>query len=61
MKDRLTYTLLFTLPEATKGFFVYFDSSKVGLGYVLMKHEKVVAYVCRKIKIHEKNYPTYDL
>ena len=26
-----------------------------------MQHGKVVAYASRKIKVHEKNYPTQDL
>ncbi|GJU64127.1 putative reverse transcriptase domain-containing protein [Tanacetum coccineum] len=33
----------------------------VGLGAVLMQKEKVIAYVSRQLKIHEKNYTTHDL
>ena len=33
----------------------------MGLGYVLMQYGKVVAYASRKLKIHERNYPTHDL
>ncbi|GJT91745.1 putative reverse transcriptase domain-containing protein [Tanacetum coccineum] len=32
-----------------------------GLGVVLMKNEKVIAYASRQLKTHEKNYTTYDL
>ncbi|GKE09803.1 putative reverse transcriptase domain-containing protein, partial [Tanacetum coccineum] len=32
-----------------------------GLRAVLMQKEKVIAYVSRQIKIHEKNYTTHDL
>ncbi|GKD81734.1 putative reverse transcriptase domain-containing protein [Tanacetum coccineum] len=32
-----------------------------GLGAVLMQREKVIAYVSRQLKIHEKNYTTHDL
>src|ERR1044072_309580 len=33
----------------------------MGLGGVLMQNGKLVAYASRKLKIHEKNYPTHDL
>ena len=33
----------------------------MGLGFVLMQHVKVVAYASRKLKVHERNYPTHDL
>nr|GEX36853.1 putative reverse transcriptase domain, ribonuclease H-like domain, aspartic peptidase domain protein [Tanacetum cinerariifolium] len=32
-----------------------------GLGAVLMQNEKVIAYTSRQLKIHKKNYTTYDL
>ena len=28
---------------------------------MLMKNGKVISYSSRKLKIHEKNYPTHDL
>ena len=61
LKDRLTFTSMLTLTEGTKGFMVYCDASHVGLGCVLIQHVKVVAYAFRKLKVHEKNYPTHDL
>ncbi|KAH0655603.1 hypothetical protein KY285_030485 [Solanum tuberosum] len=61
LKDRLTSTPVLTLLEGTDGFVVYCDASRVGLGCVLMQHEKVIAYASRQLKIHEKNYPTHDL
>ncbi|GJT00356.1 putative reverse transcriptase domain-containing protein [Tanacetum coccineum] len=42
-------------------FVVYCDASGLGLGYVLMQRGKVIAYVSRQLKIHEKNYMTHDL
>ena len=61
LKNRLTTALVLTLPEGTKGFVVYCDASLVGLGCVLMQNGKVIAYASRKLKVHERNYPTHDL
>nr|GEX60104.1 hypothetical protein [Tanacetum cinerariifolium] len=49
------------LPEGSENFMVYYDASHKGLGTVLMQREKVIAYVSRQLKIHEKNYTTHDL
>ena len=40
---------------------IFSDASLNGLGCVLMQEVKVVAYVSRQLKPHEKNYPTHDL
>ena len=40
---------------------MYCDASGVGLGCVLMQHGKVVPYAFRKLKMHERNYPTHDI
>ena len=61
LKDRLTSAPVLTLPEGTKGFVVYCDASRGGLGFVLMQNSTVIAYASRKLKVHEKNYPTHDL
>nr|GEW19782.1 hypothetical protein [Tanacetum cinerariifolium] len=42
-------------------FVVYCDASRLGLGCVLMQRGKVIVYVSRQLKIHEKNYTTHDL
>ncbi|GJU15931.1 putative reverse transcriptase domain-containing protein, partial [Tanacetum coccineum] len=42
-------------------FIIYCDASIKGLGTVLMKREKVIAYASRRLKIYEKNYTTHDL
>ena len=61
LKDRLASAPVLTLSEGTKGFVVYCDASRVGLGCVLMKHGKVIAYASRQLKVHERNYPTHDI
>ena len=33
----------------------------MGLGGALMQNGQVVAYSSRKLKVHERNYPTHDL
>nr|GEW34951.1 putative reverse transcriptase domain-containing protein [Tanacetum cinerariifolium] len=52
---------ILALPEGSENFVVYYDASHKGLGAVLMQKEKVIAYVSRQLKIHEKNYTTHDL
>lgn len=60
LKDRLTSASVLNLPEDTKGFVVYCDASQVCLGCVIMKNGKVITYASRKLKVHERNYPTHD-
>ncbi len=52
---------MLTLQEGTKGFVVYCNASRVGLGCVIMQNVEVLSYDSRKPKVHEKNYPTHDL
>ena len=40
---------------------MYSDASKLGLGCVLMRNGKVIAYASRQLKEHERNYPTHDM
>ena len=61
LKTRLTTTPVLTLPEGSDGYVIYCDASRVGLGCVLMQRDKVISYASRKLKVHEKNYPTHDL
>ena len=57
----MTRTPVLALPNRKDSFMVYTDASKENLGCVLMQNEKVIAYASRKLKSHEKNYPTHDL
>ena len=61
LKDKLTTAPILTLLEGVDDFVVYCDVSRIGLGCVLMQRGKVIAYASRKLKVHERNYPTHDL
>jgi len=61
LKERLTSAPMLPLPSGTKGFVVYNDNLKRGLGCVLMQHERVIAYVSRQLKSHKVNYLVHDL
>jgi len=61
LKERLTTAPILTLPIDGEDYDVYSDASLNGLGCVLMQNNKVIAYASRQLKIHEKNFPTYDL
>ncbi|WMV09314.1 hypothetical protein MTR67_002699 [Solanum verrucosum] len=61
LKKRLTTTPVLTLPHGNEGYVVYYDASKIGLGYVLVQHGKVIAYASRQLRKHEQNYPTHLL
>lgn len=47
LKEKLTTTLTLIIPDPEKPYIVICDSSKKGLGGVLMQDERVVAYVSR--------------
>ncbi|GJZ78148.1 putative reverse transcriptase domain-containing protein [Tanacetum coccineum] len=61
LKDKLCNAPVLALPDGPKDFMVYCDASGLGLGCVLMKRGKVIAYASRQLKTHEKNYTTHDL
>ena len=52
---------LLVLPNEKDSYTVYTDASREGLGCILMQNRKVIAYVSRKLKSHEQNYPIHDL
>ena len=47
--------------DPNKDFIVCTDICNDGLGGVLTQEGHIIAYVSRKLNIHEKNYVTYDL
>ena len=50
-----------TQPTSGREYAMYSDTSKIGLGCVLMQDEKVVPYASRQLKPYEHNYLTHDL
>ncbi|GKF07796.1 putative reverse transcriptase domain-containing protein, partial [Tanacetum coccineum] len=61
LKQKLCSASILALPEGSENFVVYCDASHNGLGAVLMQKDKVIDYVSRQLKVHEKNYTTHDL
>ncbi|GJX42113.1 putative reverse transcriptase domain-containing protein [Tanacetum coccineum] len=61
LKDKLCSAPILALPQGDENFTVYCNASHKGLGVVLMQNEKVSVYASWQLKIHEKNYTTYDL
>ena len=61
IKDRPISTSVLTMPKYGTNYTMYRDASSVYLGCVIMKVGKVIEYVSRQLKVHENNYPTYDL
>ncbi|GKC76728.1 putative reverse transcriptase domain-containing protein [Tanacetum coccineum] len=61
LKNNLCDAPILSQPDRIEDFVVYCDASNQGLGCVLMKRGKVVAYASRQLKIHKKNYTTHDL
>lgn len=61
LKDKLSSSLVLTLPKGNDGFLVYCDASRIRLGCVLMQHGRILANAFKQLKVHEKNYPTHYL
>jgi hypothetical protein len=61
LKKKLTTAPVLIMPDIHKGFDVYCDASRRGLGCVLMQEGKVVEYAYRQLRKHDQNYPTHDL
>ena len=61
LKTLLTTAPVLRIADPNKDFVVCTDACNDGLGGVLTQDGHVIAYESRKLKIHEKNYATYDL
>ena len=61
LKTLLTRGPILRIADPNKYFIVCTDACNDGLGGVLTQERHVVSYESRKLKIHEKNYATYDL
>nr|GEV07902.1 putative reverse transcriptase domain, ribonuclease H-like domain, aspartic peptidase domain protein [Tanacetum cinerariifolium] len=61
IKKKLCSAPILALPKGSEDFIVYCDALIKGLGAVLTRREKVIAYGARQLKIYDKNYTTHDL
>ena len=61
LKTLLTSAPILRIADPNKEFVVCIDACNDGLGGVLTQEGHVIANEFRKLKIHEKNYATYDL
>ena len=58
---RLTTAPILIVLERGQRYTVYCDASKDRLGCVLTQSRRVLAYGSRRLKSHERNYPTHDM
>jgi hypothetical protein len=61
LKFKLMSPPVLAMPDLQKGFDIYCDACRLGLGCVLMQEGHVIAYASRQLWKHELNYPTHDL
>jgi hypothetical protein len=61
LKELLTTTPILKVPDMDVDFLVCTNTSKEGLGGVLMQDRLVIAYILRKLRRHEEKYVTHDL
>jgi hypothetical protein len=61
LKELLTTTPMLKVLDMDTNFFVWTDTSKEGLGGVLMQDGRVISYISRKMSSNEENYVTHDL
>jgi len=56
----LKTTLIMKVPDLDKDLLVRTDTSKEGLGGVLMQEGQVITYISRRLRGHEENYTMND-
>jgi hypothetical protein len=61
VKELLTTTSILKVPDMDADFLVCIDTSKKGLGGVLMQDGQVIAYISIKLRMHAENYAMHDL
>ncbi|MCO5586097.1 hypothetical protein L7F22_040036 [Adiantum nelumboides] len=61
LKQYVTTTSCLKLPDFDQPFEVVTDASGIAIGGVLIQEGRPVAFTSRKLRIHERNYPTHDL
>ncbi|MCO5611994.1 hypothetical protein L7F22_066255 [Adiantum nelumboides] len=61
LKQYVTTAPCLKLPDFDQPFEVVTDASGIAIGGVLMQEGRPVAFTSRKLRIHERNYPTHDL
>jgi hypothetical protein len=61
LKFRLMSPPVLIMPDLQKGFDIYCDVCRQGLGCVFMQEEHVIAYASCQLQKYEINYPTHDL
>ena len=61
VEDEAYFNSYLDSPGQGMGYIMYCDSSRTGLGCVLMQSWKVLAYGPRQLKNNEQNYPTHDM
>ena len=61
LKAFLTEAHVLTQLTYSKEYVIFSDALLNALGCVLMQEGKMIACASRKLKPHEKNYPTHDM
>jgi hypothetical protein len=61
LKELLTIVPILKFHDINNEFLVCTNTSKEGLGIVLMQYGRVIAYISRKLRNHEENYTRHDL